>query len=201
MISNSHVNFELSTHKGELNGVSLSDSPSTNTNLKCKQNENYGENLKNLPIFVFKTEESYACNFPTILVDVNGKKYRAIIDNCSSISFASKYLVEKEKLKASNNVKNKSINVRTINGTKQYKFNCVNLKFTSIHDAKMVVEKDILVHDEDSIAIEMWEYHLDEYGHREQKDQYLTTINNLTNDELLSIISWMMEVIEGGNWD
>jgi hypothetical protein len=61
--------------------------------------------------------------------------------------------------------------------------------------------EDILVHDADSIAIEMWEYHLDEYGHREQKDQYLTTINNLTNDELLSIISWMMETIKFGYWD
>ena len=67
-----------------------------------------------------------------------------------------------------------------------------------LSDTKYV--EDILVHDEDSIAVEMWEYHLDEYGHREQKDQYLTTINNLTNDELLSIISWMMEVIEGGYW-
>jgi hypothetical protein len=61
--------------------------------------------------------------------------------------------------------------------------------------------EDILVHDADSIAIEMWEYHLDEYGHREQKDQYLTTINNLTNDELLSIISWMMETIQNGYRD
>jgi hypothetical protein len=68
-----------------------------------------------------------------------------------------------------------------------------------LSDTKYV--EDILVHDEDSIAVEMWEYHLDEYGHREQKDQYLTTINNLTNDELLSILSWMMEVIEGGYWD
>jgi len=68
-----------------------------------------------------------------------------------------------------------------------------------LSDTKYV--EDILVYDDDSIAIEMWEYHLDEYGHREQKDQYLTTINNMTNDELLSIISWMMEVIEGGNWD
>jgi hypothetical protein len=67
-----------------------------------------------------------------------------------------------------------------------------------LSDTKYV--EDILVHDEDSIAVEMWEYHLDEYGHREQKDQYLTTINNLTNDELLSILSWMMEVIEGGYW-
>jgi hypothetical protein len=67
-----------------------------------------------------------------------------------------------------------------------------------LSDTKYV--EDILVHDEDSIAVEMWEYQLDEYGHREQKDQYLTTINNLTNDELLSILSWMMEVIEGGYW-
>ena len=68
-----------------------------------------------------------------------------------------------------------------------------------LSDTKYV--EDILVHDEDSIAIEMWEYHLDEYGHREQKDQYLTTINNLTNEELLSIISWMMETNKGGYWD
>jgi hypothetical protein len=61
--------------------------------------------------------------------------------------------------------------------------------------------EDILVHDADSIAIEMWEYHLDEYGHREQKDQYLTTINRLTNEELLSILSWMMETIKFGYWD
>jgi hypothetical protein len=68
-----------------------------------------------------------------------------------------------------------------------------------LSDTKYV--EDILVHDEDSIAVEMWEYHLDEYGHREQKDQYLTTINNLTNDELLSIISWMMETIQNGYRD
>ena len=68
-----------------------------------------------------------------------------------------------------------------------------------LSDTKYV--EDILVHDEDSIAVEMWEYHLDEYGHREQKDQYLTTINILTNEELLSILSWMMEVIEEGYWD
>jgi len=61
--------------------------------------------------------------------------------------------------------------------------------------------EDILVHDADSIAIEMWEYHLDEYGHREQKDQYLTTINSLTNDELLTILAWMMETIKEGSWD
>ena len=68
-----------------------------------------------------------------------------------------------------------------------------------LSDTKYV--EDILVHDADSIAIEMWEYHLDEYGHREQKDQYLTTINNLTNDELLSILSWMMETIKFGYRD
>jgi hypothetical protein len=68
-----------------------------------------------------------------------------------------------------------------------------------LSDTKYV--EDILVHDADSIAIEMWEYHLDEYGHREQKDQYLTTINNLTNEELLSILSWMMETIQNGYRD
>ena len=68
-----------------------------------------------------------------------------------------------------------------------------------LSDTKYV--EDILVHGDDSIAVEIWEYHLDEYGHREQKDQYLTTINSLTNEELLSIISWMMEIVEGGYWD
>jgi hypothetical protein len=68
-----------------------------------------------------------------------------------------------------------------------------------LSDTKYV--EDILVHDEDSIAVEMWEYHLDEYGHREQKDQYLTTINSLTNDELLTILAWMMETIKEGSWD
>ena len=68
-----------------------------------------------------------------------------------------------------------------------------------LSDTKYV--EDILVHDNESIAIEMWEYHLDEYGHREQKDQYLTTINNLTNEELLSIVAWMMETIKGNFWD
>jgi hypothetical protein len=68
-----------------------------------------------------------------------------------------------------------------------------------LSDTKYV--EDILVHDNDSIAVEMWEYHLDEYGHREQKDQYLTTINSLTNEELLSIISWMMETNKGGYWN
>jgi hypothetical protein len=61
--------------------------------------------------------------------------------------------------------------------------------------------EDILVYDDESIAVEMWEYHLDEYGHREQKDQYLTTINNLTNDELLTIVAWMMETLKGNYWD
>jgi len=59
---------------------------------------------------------------------------------------------------------------------------------------------DIMVQDSDQIAVEIIEYHIDEYGHREDKDQYLTTINNLTNEELLSIISWMMETIKNGYW-
>jgi hypothetical protein len=60
---------------------------------------------------------------------------------------------------------------------------------------------DIMVQDRDQIAVEIWGYEEDEYGHTEQTEQYLTTINNLTNEELLSIISWMMETIEGGYWD
>ncbi len=68
-----------------------------------------------------------------------------------------------------------------------------------LSDTKYV--NDILVQDSGQSAVEIWEYHLDEYGHREQKDQYLTSIITLTNEELLSILSWMMEVIEGGYWD
>jgi hypothetical protein len=60
---------------------------------------------------------------------------------------------------------------------------------------------DILVQDSDQIAVEIWGYEEDEYGYTEQTEQYLTSINNLTNDELLSIISWMMETIREGYWD
>ena len=60
---------------------------------------------------------------------------------------------------------------------------------------------DIMVQDRDQIAVEIWGYEEDEYGHTEQTEQYLTSINNLTNEELLSILSWMMETIEGGYWD
>ena len=60
---------------------------------------------------------------------------------------------------------------------------------------------DIMVQDSDQIAVEIWEYYEDNYGQRITKDQYLTTINNLTNEELLSILSWMMETIEIGYWD
>jgi hypothetical protein len=60
---------------------------------------------------------------------------------------------------------------------------------------------DIMVQDSDQIAVEIMEFDIDEYGHTEQNDQYITTINNLTNEELLSIISWMMETIKNGDWD
>jgi hypothetical protein len=60
---------------------------------------------------------------------------------------------------------------------------------------------DIMVQDSDQIAVEIMEFDIDEYGHTEQEDQYITTINNLTNEELLSIISWMMETIKNGDWD
>ena len=68
-----------------------------------------------------------------------------------------------------------------------------------LSDTKYV--NDILVQDRGQSAVEIWEYHLDEYGHREQKDQYLTSINTLTNEELLSIVAWMMETIKNGDWD
>jgi len=60
---------------------------------------------------------------------------------------------------------------------------------------------DIMVQDSDQIAVEIWGYEEDEYGHTEQTEQYLTSINTLTTEELLSILSWMMETIEGGYWD
>jgi hypothetical protein len=60
---------------------------------------------------------------------------------------------------------------------------------------------DITVQDNDQIAVEILEFDQDEYGHTEQNDQYITTINNLTNDELLTIIDWMMETIKNGDWD
>jgi hypothetical protein len=60
---------------------------------------------------------------------------------------------------------------------------------------------DIMVQDSDQIAVEIWGYEEDEYGDTEQTEQYLTTINDLTNEELLSILSWMMETIKFGYWD
>ena len=60
---------------------------------------------------------------------------------------------------------------------------------------------DIMVQDSDQIAVEILEFDIDEYGHTEQNDQYITTINNLTNEELLSIVAWMMETIKNGDWD
>jgi hypothetical protein len=60
---------------------------------------------------------------------------------------------------------------------------------------------DIMVQDSDQIAFEIWEFYEDNYGQRITKDQYLTTINSLTNEELLSILSWMMETIQIGYWD
>jgi hypothetical protein len=60
---------------------------------------------------------------------------------------------------------------------------------------------DIMVQDSNQIAVEIWGYEEDEYGYTEQTEQYLTTINNLTNEELLSVLSWMMETIKFGYWD
>ena len=67
-----------------------------------------------------------------------------------------------------------------------------------LSDTKIV--QDILVQDSSQIAVEIWGYNIDEYGYKEQNEQYLTTINSLTNEELLSIISWMIETIEEGYW-
>jgi hypothetical protein len=61
--------------------------------------------------------------------------------------------------------------------------------------------EDILVQDSNQIAVEIWDYEIDEYGHREQTEQYLTSINNLTNEELISILWWMMETIKDNWWD
>jgi hypothetical protein len=60
---------------------------------------------------------------------------------------------------------------------------------------------DIMVQDSEQIAVEIWGYEEDEYGHTEQTEQYLTSINTLNNEELLSILSWMMETVKGGYWD
>ena len=54
---------------------------------------------------------------------------------------------------------------------------------------------NIEIIDVDSIAVTIWVY--DAYGHKEKK----TSINALTNDELLTIIDWMTETIENGDWD
>jgi hypothetical protein len=54
---------------------------------------------------------------------------------------------------------------------------------------------DIEIIDVDSIAVTIWVY--DAYGHKEKK----TSINTLTNDELLTIIDWMTETIKNGDWD
>ena len=61
--------------------------------------------------------------------------------------------------------------------------------------------RDIMVQDSDQIAVEIWGYDIDEYGHREQTEQYLTSINNLTNEDLLSIVYWMKEADDTGYWD
>ena len=57
--------------------------------------------------------------------------------------------------------------------------------------------EEISVYDKDTIAVELWEFHVDEH----EKDRHLTTINDLTNEELLVIVTWMMETIENGDWD
>jgi hypothetical protein len=54
---------------------------------------------------------------------------------------------------------------------------------------------DIEVIDVDLMSVKLWLY--DEYGHKEKK----TSINALTNDELLTIIDWMMETIKNGDWN
>ena len=54
---------------------------------------------------------------------------------------------------------------------------------------------DIEVIDVDLMSVKIWVY--DEYGHKEKK----TSINALTNDELLTIIDWMTETIKRGDWE
>jgi hypothetical protein len=54
---------------------------------------------------------------------------------------------------------------------------------------------DIEIIDVDLMSVKLWLY--DEYGHKEKK----TSINALTNDELLTIIDWMMETIKNGDWN
>jgi hypothetical protein len=54
---------------------------------------------------------------------------------------------------------------------------------------------DIEVIDVDLMSVKIWVY--DEYGHKEKK----TSINALSNDELLTIIDWMTETIKKGDWE
>lgn len=53
---------------------------------------------------------------------------------------------------------------------------------------------DIEVIDVDLMSVKIWVY--DEYGHKKK-----TTINALTNDELLTIIDWMVSGIKNGEWN
>lgn len=54
---------------------------------------------------------------------------------------------------------------------------------------------DIEVIDVDLMSVKIWVY--DAYGHKEKK----TSINALSNDELLTIIDWMVKSIKNGEWD
>lgn len=53
---------------------------------------------------------------------------------------------------------------------------------------------DIEVIDVDLMSVKVFDL---EYGHKEKK----ITINALTNDELLTIIDWMVETIQNGEWN
>ena len=53
---------------------------------------------------------------------------------------------------------------------------------------------DIEVLDVDSISVNVFDL---EYGSKENK----TSINALTNDELLTIIEWMVKTIKNGEWN
>lgn len=61
-----------------------------------------------------------------------------------------------------------------------------------VSENKYVDEIEVI--DVDLMSVKVFDL---EYGSKEKK----TTINALTNDELLTIIDWMMETIKNGEWD
>ena len=64
----------------------------------------------------------------------------------------------------------------------------------SIQLSKYKYVEDIEVLDIDGMSVEIMEFDVDQYGYKEQKEQYMTSINTLTNEELLIIFNWLGRV-------